>query len=344
MSKPDLKEFEALTELDELRRLVSDLQAKLRRSQTKTADLILAVHEGARDAAVILGNPPGVEPPKPDKRAGSEEVALLHVSDWQYGKVTQSFSSQIARERVDELSRLVVKLTNIERADHPVRECHVMLGGDMVEGVTIFPGQVFEVDGPLLPQIFGVAGAGEAMLRTLLGNFEKVVCWEEPGNHGRLGRKGDHPERDSADLLVYRLIRERLASYEADGRLVWNETQGWHSIVEIGEYRALLVHGDEIKSFGGNIPAFGISRKVNAWASGVVKEPFTDCYMGHFHQAMVLPLAHGRGRTFVNPSLESDNVYAQEFVGASGTPGQRLNFVSPKRGRVTSERVVWLDE
>lgn len=341
--KPDLREFEALTENDELRRVVSDLQAKLRRAQTKSADLRAAVYEGARDAAVVLGNPSDVPQPKPDKRQGHPEIALLHVSDWQWGKVTQSFNSQVAGQRVEKLADLVVRLTEIERAGHPVPDCHVMLGGDMVEGVAIFPGQTFEVDAPLFKQMFGVVGACESMLRKFLASFEKVVVWEEPGNHGRLGRKGDHPEEDSADLLVYRLTRERLASYEQEGRLVWNETQGWHSIVEIGNYRALLVHGDEIKQFGGNIPAFGISRKVNAWATGVVA-PFTDCYMGHFHQPLVLPLAHGKGRVFVNGSLESDNVYAAEFVGATGTPHQRLHFVSPKRGRVATERLVWLDE
>lgn len=341
--QPDLREFEALTEVDELRRVVSDLQAKLRRATTKSADLIQAVHEGARDAALVLGNPPPVPKPKKDTRQGHQEVALLHVSDWQWGKVTQSFNPDVANQRVDKLSRVVRRLAEIERADHPVRACHVMLGGDLAEGVAIFPGQPFEIEGGLFQQIMGVAVAGERLFRELLADFETVVAWEEPGNHGRLGRKGDHPKEDSADLLIYRLIRERLRVHEESGRLIWNETQGWHSIVAIGAYRALLVHGDEVRSFGGQTPAFGIAKKVNAWATGVV-EPFTDCYMGHWHQPLVVPIAHGKGRVFVNGSLESDNVYAQEFVGASGTPHQRLHFISPKRGRVTTERLVWLDE
>lgn len=340
---PDLHEFHALTENEELRRLVSDLQSRVRRAETKTAELIEAVKQGAKDAAVVLGNPPEVVKPKADRRIKDTEVALLHCSDWQVGKVTDSYSTEVADARVDALADKMVRLTEIERADHPVREAHVMLGGDMPEGVAIFPGQAFEIDASVFGQVFSAAGGIERLLRTCLGAFEKVHVWEEPGNHGRIGRKGDHPAHDNVDLLIYRLARERLARYETAGRLVWNETQGWHSIVQVGNYRALLVHGDEIKSFGGNIPAFGISRKVNAWATGVVA-PFTDCYMGHFHQPLVIPLAHGRGRVFVNPSLESDNVYAQEFVGATGTPGQRLNFIDPDRGRVTTERLIWLDD
>lgn len=298
---------------------------------------------GARDAAVVLGIPPKVPASKSDKRQGKAEVALLHLSDLHVGKVTQSFNTQVAEKRIDALAKRVVQLTEIERADHPVREIHVMLGGDFAENVNIFPGQAFEVDSNLFQQMFAARKAVEGLLRVLLANFETVYCWEEPGNHGRLGRKGDHPEEDSADLLIYRLIRDRLGDYEAQRRLVWKETQGWHSIVKIGNYRALLVHGDEIKSFGGQTPAFGIAKKVNAWATGVV-ESFTDCYMGHWHQPLVVPLAHGRGRVLVNPSIESDNVYSQEFVGATGTPGQRLNFIEPNKGRVTTERVVWLDD
>ena len=65
--------------------------------------------------------------------------------------------------------------------------------------------------------------------------------------------------------------------------------------------------------------------------------------MGHWHQPLVLPLPAKGARVFVNPSTESDNIYAHEFVGANGYPGQRLNFVEPVRGRVTSERILWLD-
>lgn len=336
---PNLDEFYALTENDELRRLVSEMQAKLRRSQTQTAELIEAVKQGARDAAVVLGNPPPVKPPKRDGRQKQAEVALLHCSDWQIGKVTDSYNTEVACSRVDKLAEKVVRLAAIERADHPVNEAHVMLGGDMVEGVNIFPGQAFEVDASLFKQMFSAVGCIERLLRTLLSDFERVHVWEEYGNHGRLGRKGDHPADDSADLLVYRLAREKLG---ADERLVWNESQGWHSIVEIGAYRALLVHGDEIKQFGGQTPAFGIARKVNAWATGVV-EPFTDAYLGHFHQPLVLPIAHGRGRTFVNAALESDSVYAKEFMASSSVPAQRLNFIDPVRGRVAAERLIWLD-
>lgn len=339
---PDVSELENLTELEQVRRKAYRLEHDLRKAKARTEDLVIAAREGAREAGLIMGNPPEVKPPKADKRTGKAEAALIHLSDWQVGKVTASFNSEVAKTRVEQLVNKLLRVTEVERADHPVRECHTMLGGDLPEGVSIFPGQQYEIDSGLFQQVFTCIGAVENFVRVQLANFEKVHVWAVYGNHGRIGKRGDHPREDNSDLFIAEVTRERLSEYEKSGRLVWHAWERWYTVVKIGNYRALLVHGDQVKQFGGNLPAFGIARKVNAWASGVV-EPFEDCYMGHFHQPLVLPLAAGHRRTFVNPSIESDSAYAQEFVAAVGTPGQRLNFVDPAKGRVTSERILWLD-
>jgi hypothetical protein len=175
------------------------------------------------------------------------------------------------------------------------------------------------------------------MIRTLGDNFEKlrVVC--EYGNHGRIGRYGVSPKGDNIDLFAYRVARDRTKGVWDD----WQMSEAWYQIFEIGKYRGLLVHGDEVKSFGGNTPLFGIMRKVNSWAAGVI-EPFTDAYMGHWHTPHSATLANG-GRVFVTGSPESHNEYAREFVAATSKPSQRLHFIDPEKGRVASEYVVWLD-
>jgi len=264
---------------------------------------------------------------------------MLLCSDWHVGKHTSTFDSAVARARVDQLGHRVAKLTSIERSDHPVRECHALLAGDMVDGTNIFPGHAFEVDSAAFAQVFAAAAMLERLLRHLLATFDTVQVWTQTGNHGRLGKRGEYPRTDNLDMLVYKIVEDRMS----DKRLTWHQRTNWYSIVAAGNYRTMLVHGDQIRSFGGNTPAFGIIRKCNAWASGVV-EPFVDVSMGHFHQDLVLPLANGRGKAYVNPSIESDSDYAKEFVAATGTPGQRLNFVDPEKGRVTSPRIVWLDD
>lgn len=325
-------------EVDELRQALARAQRAARRKQLATDELVDAVYRAARDAMLAHGPAPKIVAPARDRRSTKAEVALLHLTDWQIGKRTRTYGIDVARKRIAHACTATVELAEIQRSHHPVRECHVMLGGDMVEGTSIFPGQAWEVEAAGFEQLVATASMIESAVRFLLEQFESVTVWEEIGNHGRIGRKGDVPHGDNVDRMAYALARTATG---ADKRLTWHPwAGGLGTHVHIGDYTALLAHGDEIKSFGGNTPAFGILRKANAWATGVV-EPFTDLYLGHFHHAMALSMANG-GRVFVTGSPESDNEYAREFVAATSQPSQRLHFVDPKRGRVTAEYLLWL--
>lgn len=325
-------------EVDELRQALARAQRAARRKEIATEVLVEAVYRAARDALLAHGPAPKIIAPARDRRSAKPEVALLHLTDWQMGKRTRSYDMAVARKRIAYACDVAVELADIQRTHHPVRDCHVMLGGDMVEGTSIFPGQAWEVEAAGFEQLVATASLIESAVRFLLEHFETVTVWEEIGNHGRIGRKGDVPHGDNVDRMAYTLARSQVG---ADKRLTWHPwAGGLGTHVRIGEYTALLAHGDEIKSFGGNTPAFGILRKANAWATGVV-EPFTDLYLGHFHHAMALSMANG-GRVFVTGSPESDNEYAREFVAATSQPSQRLHFVDPKRGRVTAEYLLWL--
>lgn len=325
-------------ELEELRSALARAQRMAMKRQVERGELVAAVYSAAKDAALAHGPAPKIAVPKRDRRTARPEAALLHLTDWQVGKRTISYDMAVSRRRVLQATEKAVELAELQRSHHPVTECHVMLGGDMVEGVTIFPGQAFEVEAGAFEQLIHTARTLEAVIAHLLGHFQTVHVWEEIGNHGRIGRRGETPHGDNIDRMAYALARSSISN----DRLRWHPfAGGLGTHVEIGAYTALLFHGDEIKSFGGNTPAFGILRKLNAWASGVI-EPFTDAYGGHFHTPMTLTMANA-GRIFMTGSPESDNEYAKEFVAAVGRPSQRLHFVDPAKGRVSAEYVLWLD-
>jgi hypothetical protein len=258
--------------------------------------------------------------------------------------VTPSFNTEIARERIRKTVDKTILLTEIQRADHPVNECVVMLGGDHIEQTGQFPNQVWAVDGSTFKQVFDAAAfLGEAIL-TLLANFQKVTVYCVPGNHGRVGRgKGrqsmDYESETNWDSICFKVMEENLAGQQ---RLTWNPCNSWYQIVEIGRYRALLHHGDTIRSFGGAVPAFGITRKHLSWAAGVMPD-FHDAYLGHFHIPMSLPLSGGQ-MVYVTPSLVSDSSFAKEFVASTSLPQQRLHFVDGDRGAVTAEYLIRLDD
>lgn len=330
-------DINAQAEIAELRQALRSAQQKEARAKKRSDDLVEAVYQAARDAARAVPNSKVITPKK-DGRKGKPEVALVHATDWQLGKRTVSFGISTLAERMEQFTAKVMELTTIQRAHHPVKECVLMFGGDMVEGIGIFPGQAYEVEAHLFDQMFEATRLMETMVVSLAGFFEKVHVVCEFGNHGRLGRKGDMPAGDNIDRMAYRIASERTAHLK---NVTWQMSGDWYQIVNIGNYRALLVHGDEINSFGGNTPAFGILRKVNAWSTGVV-EDFQDCYMGHWHTPMSLTMANA-GRVFVTGSPESHNEYARAFIAAVGQPSQRLHFIDPEKGRVAAEYVVWLD-
>jgi len=333
-----IEEFDQAEEIAQLRAALQRQQRATATAKRKTAAFIDAVYDAARDAGLAVGAAPPVKrQPKTRKRAGAE-VALIHATDWQMGKMTSGYDIATCEQRIMAFAEEICRIVAVQRADHPVSTATVMFGGDMVEGISIFPGQAWEVEAHLFEQLFACAGLMEQFIRRLLADFDAVDVICEYGNHGRIGRKGENPAGDNIDRMAYRIAGDRFADV-AD--VTWRTSADWYQIVEVGEYRALLVHGDEIKSFGGNTPAFGILRKANSWATGVV-EPFHDVYMGHFHTPMTLTMANG-GQIYVTGSPESENAYAAEFVAARGQPSQRLHFVDPAAGRVTGSHLVWLD-
>lgn len=324
-------------QLAELRQALRTAQRAEARAKSKSNAVVEAVYQAARDAQLV-STPLNIKPPKKDTRKGKAEVALIHLTDWQAGKKTVSYGMQTLAQRIQLMVEKSLQLTDIQRAHHPVKECVVLLGGDMVEGIGIFPGQAYEVEAHLFEQLFEVVRVIERTVYELAQNFEKVHVVCEFGNHGRLGRKGDMPSGDNIDRMAYQIAMDRCQHIK---NVTWQMSSDWYQIVQIGAYRALLVHGDEVNSYGGNVPAFGILRKCNAWATGVVEE-FQDVYMGHFHTPMTLTMANG-GRVFVSGSPESHNEYARVFVAAVGKPSQRLHFIDPIKGRVTAEYTIWLD-
>jgi hypothetical protein len=325
------------TAIEEYRSALKRAQAAEARAKRKTEDLVEAVYRAARDAQLTA---PRIvlKPPAKDTRKAKAEVALVHLTDWQAGKKTVSYGMETLAERIRRMIDKVMTLTDIQRAHHPVKECVVLLGGDMVEGIGIFPGQAYEVEAHLFEQLFAVVSVIQEAIARLALYFDQVHVVCEFGNHGRLGRKGDMPGGDNIDRVAYRIASERLSEMK---NVTWQQSDDWHQIFSIGNYKAMLVHGDEINSYGGNVPAFGILRKCNAWATGVVDD-FQDVYMGHFHTPMTLTMANG-GRVFVSGSPESHNEYARVFVAAVGKPSQRLHYVDPEKGRVTAEYTIWLD-
>lgn len=330
---------------------ITDLRGALKRSQvayfrakSKVEDLVAATIQASKDATLAMGPILPIKAPKADPRK-RPEVALWHIGDFQGGKRTTSYNSEIMRERLMKFVRKAEKITIIQRADHPVRHCVVAIGGDAIEGMFNFSTQPLEVDKTLFGQFVYVSRLLVDVVREALRIYETVTVVSEWGNHGRLGSRRDCvPRADNADRMVYEMSRQLLAG---ESRLVWEDSPEDIQRLVIGNYRALVIHGDEIGR-NGFASKTSIVQHVTKWKSGsyrVAGSPwsFRDVYCSHYHVHEEYSLPNGEGAVFFTGSTESDNNYASINLASAATPSQRLHFIDPTEGRVTSQFKIWLD-
>jgi hypothetical protein len=327
-------------DVNELRKALMRTQKKLLEVKQRNDELVEATHNAAYDAMLSTGPIDPVAVPKLLKSKKKAEVALWHLTDWQGAKKTPSYNSEVMRTRVLNFAEKAVKVTDIMRADHPVNEVFILFGGDMVEGLFNFPSQAFEIDSTLFEQYVNVSRLCVDLVRYALANYDKVTVVPEWGNHGRIGSKRDNvPRSDNFDRMCYELARQLLAQ---EKRLNWQECPEDIQRVEIGNYRALLIHGDEVGRNGFASPG-AIVQHANKWRSGSYPWEFRDVYIGHYHTHAEWSMANGLGAVYQTGSTESENRYASVNLASSATPSQRLHFVDPEKGRVTAAYKIWLD-
>ena len=335
----DISEFGQAQEVFELREALRRTQVALSRSKKRVDELVDATISSARDAVLSMGAIK-ITPPKPTKQSGKPEVALWHLTDWQGAKVSSSYNSQVMSERVHLFVDSAAEITDIQRMHHPVTECAIVFGGDMVEGLFNFPTQPFEIDSTLFAQYVQVSRLLVEVVGRALTIYDKVTVVAEWGNHGRIGSKrAAVPRSDNVDRMCYELARQLLAG---ESRLTWNDCPEDIQRLQIGEYRAIVLHGDEIGR-NGFASQNTIVNHVNRWRSGAYPWKFLDAYLAHYHHHYEQSLADGRGHVYGTGSTESDNRYASIGLASAGHPSQRLHFIDPRKGRVSAQYQVYLD-
>lgn len=333
----------------ELREALRRTQMQLVKAKNVTDALVEATIAGAKDAMLAMGPIGRVAAPTLRAKRGVdyEEVALWDTGDWQGSKVTPTYNSEVAKQRIDHFVDEAIKLTTFRRATANVNTCVILFGGDMIEGLFNFPNQAFEIDMSLFGQYVWVSRKVVDVVRKALSVYKTVIVSAEWGNHGRVGSKRDNvPRSDNFDRMVFHLAKEILHEEVEAGRLIWPESEEDIQRVEVGNYRALNCHGDEVGRNGFASPSTLI-RHADRWKSGAFRVngefwDFRDVYLHHYHTHAEFPMANGEGAIYQTGSTESDNRYARDSMASSAIPSQRVHFIDPAKGRVTAQHKVML--
>jgi len=319
--------------------LLREENARLRKrlfARTGVADLIAEqVRELYADVKPIKLPPP----PKQTARVKDEEVAVLHVSDLQIGKVTPTYDVEIAKGRLLELARRTCACIDAHRAHAKVTDLRVYLGGDLVEGESIFAGQAFEIsEGVGLQAMKSTPDGLEAMLLILAQHVDRLHVLSVSGNHGRSAPRsiGSAPQ-SNWDHVSAVILRERMRHVDT-ARITWDIPDNWYATDDVLGWTNLITHGDLIRGGFAGFPFYGVGKKMAGWSDSIPKH-WDNLLFGHFHQ-----MASGRVNTrayYANGTLESDNSFARAELAACGIPMQRLLFMNERHG-VIADRPIYL--
>lgn len=309
--------------------------------QQTTEEIVIGL---ATQAVKKIKCPKAPKIPRKDTRKIQEsETCVIHISDTQIGKLTKSFDFSVAASRMKLLANKVEKLVTNRRSSAKVEKCVILIGGDIVEGETIFSHQPWTVDGDLWDQ--AVTQAPKILSEFIVqmsAFFRDVHISSVPGNHGRPAPKNSSSSpRTNFDMIATVITRLLVAKMLPNDRITWDIDHGtFYSITDVEGHNILMVHGDQISGGGGigGYPLTGLARKVAGWSQSI-PEKWEAIFLGHFHRPMSGVIQNKM--FFANGTIESDNTFALEVIGESGNPCQRVVFFNKEHGPV-SDSLVWL--
>lgn len=252
-----------------------------------------------------------------------------------------NYSYEIFQERLEKLGKGVRSIVNnYHRPVHPVPRLVMPMLGDMIENIEIFGSQLEGVDLSLAKQFLFAIDDLSRFIVEMLDTFETIFVPVITGNHGRLGRKGQHKRHLNWDYLIGEMIKRKLEPYR--DRIEIQVPKSSFAIIEVEGYRWLLRHGDGIKSWGG-IPFYGIQRSTGRWIAiqASVGQRFDYMAMGHFHTPAHLPFTGGE--TVINGCFPGTSDFGIEVVEDVTRPMQFFGMMHPEHG-LAARYPIYLDD
>ena len=248
-----------------------------------------------------------------------EEIAVLVLSDLHVGKKTRWYDLKEAEKRLTNIVDKTLEIVNLHRNSYAIRELRILWVGDIVDGEQIYATQAHHIDGPILNQIFGFMPVMVGQLSRLAQAFDLVRCHTVPGNHGRVGKKGDNVHESSNwDNVCYEVMRYATANMK---NVEWDVSPDWYNMVKIADQTVLMYHGHQIKMTM-NLPWYGVTTRVSRWAGTNRLKDFDIAVQGHFHTSSCL--RWGNKTIFTNGTVVEGDEFALEVIGLESSQAQWL--------------------
>lgn len=222
--------------------------------------------------------------------------------------------------------------SHVEHFGFDISTVEVAMLGDMLSG-NIHAELAMTNDRPLAEAVVDLAEFHIDWLLTLADYFDgsKIRVSGVPGNHPRAWVKPQAKHaQDNADWVFYKILEMAL---KGNSQFEFNFPKGSFNTVMIeNRWRALLMHGDGIRSSMPGVPWGGVIRRVTTLEAQFnnARQPLDYIMLGHFHTENQLSGIHTK--TWVNGSVKGCDEYGLKAFGDGRPAEQQLMTFHPKRG------------
>lgn len=176
------------------------------------------------------------------KNSTSNEEAVLALSDWHYGQVSNNiwneYNTEICKERV---AKLFDKVANALQ-EHSIRTLHIVLLGDFVNG-SIHVGSRVAAEENTCEQLMHVSELLANFINALSIYANKINVYSTYGNHARtIQNKNDSIHADNMERVIPWWLKQRLSG---NGKINIIDSEYYEFIYfNVCGYNICCTHGD----------------------------------------------------------------------------------------------------
>lgn len=253
----------------------------------------------------------------------------LMLSDIHYGKLTGTFNLGICRERMVDLTAVLISEVEQKQKSFNVEKIVLALIGDIIESFTMHglesaascefgnSRQVQEaIESLFYDTILPISAMGIPVV---------LPC--VPGNHDRSEMKKtmNMPGENNLSWIIYKMLESLTIAHKLKN-VKFEITKDSYVVLDIYGSNVLYEHGDELK----NTAKGTILNHLEKRGRQVNKQIHMGRF-GHWHEYV----CYNRGQAIVNESVCGQDSYAR-VKGFTSTAGQTINFYVKTDDRPTS--------
>ncbi|MGP1493832.1 MAG: metallophosphoesterase [Streptobacillus sp.] len=262
LSPEQLSTLTAETKLDTIKEQLGRIYSTKFEAREELSSLNRAKREIARDVLLVESITNRLDqiqwkdivkvlPKKPtEKRVSKEMIAC--ITDFHYGyegKTPYSeYNPKIAEQLLDDYANELIRLIDKEDIQHVI----VANLGDLVEG-NLRNQSLFDTQKTLSQQAID---ATELIIKflTKLSQYTSVSYCGIAGNHDRLNPNAKENLRGDSVVILSNAIIQQFAKYTNQVKYIELEDE-YYGILNVGDYRIMLVHGDRTPVFKDSVLA-----------------------------------------------------------------------------------------